>query len=165
MTSLTFAELRERLENLPKATIPAMKKGMAKAALNVKAQAKMNCTPGKSPYAKAPYSDDNDPRREPIHMRDAMYHRVIATDKSVRGIIGNPKRYAAWVHEGTKKMAARPFILDAIKQKESETRAILSEALETALLQGCEGDLFAGGLAAFRDLNPTELGDSEEDMS
>jgi hypothetical protein len=72
-------------------------------------------------------------------MRDVMYSKVEVSGNQIRGTIGNPKSYAAAVHEGTTRasslggrtdvMYARPFIMDAIKEKTDETGAILSEAL------------------------------------
>ena len=55
----------------------------------------------------------------------------------MHGIVGTPKDYALFVHEGTTKMQARPFILDAIKAKDKDTRAILSKALEDAIKREC----------------------------
>ena len=49
------------------------------------------------------------------------------------GVVGNPKRYALMVHEGTTRMQARPFITDAIEEKKSETVAILSSGVEEVL--------------------------------
>ena len=126
---LTQEQLLQKLSNLKESTVPSVAKGMKKAALNVEAKAKENCTPGKSPYYRAPYSDDNDPKRIPPHMRDVMFSEVQVSGNQVRGTVGNPKSYAAAVHEGTDRMQARPFILDAIKEKDNETRALLSEAL------------------------------------
>jgi HK97 gp10 family phage protein len=145
-TILTTEELIQRLRNLPRASVPAVRSGMRTACLNVVGEAKRNCTPGQTPYAKAPYSDDNDPRREPPHMRDVMGYRVTVSGTTVRGIVGNKKSYAHWVHDGTKKMPARSFITDAIKAKQGETRAILSNALEIGILQAWRGELFTGGL-------------------
>jgi HK97 gp10 family phage protein len=143
---LTEAELLQKLRNLPKASVPAVKKGMRDACLNVLGQAKRNCTPGQTPYAKAPYSDDSDPHREPPHMRDVMGFRVQVEGTKIRGIVGNKKKYAHYVHDGTKRMPARPFITDAIKEKMPETRAILSNALEIGIMQAWKGDIFGGGL-------------------
>jgi len=76
MVILTSEQLQAKLQNIKEDSIPAITKAMNLAALNVEGKAKENCTPGKSPYWKAPYSDDNDPRREPPHMRDVMYSEV-----------------------------------------------------------------------------------------
>jgi hypothetical protein len=158
---LTFAEMREALKNCQNSVLTSARDGMRVATTNVKAQAKRNCTPGKSPYDSmwfptkevkatrygmpytgAPYSYDQDKSRDPVHMRDAMYSRVLVQAKNVMGIVGNPKDYADDVHDGNHGMWPRPFIMDAIKEKETETRAILSDYIERGLLQACEGNLF-----------------------
>lgn len=157
--TLTFDELREKLKGVQASVIPGVMRGMKKAALNVEKKAKQNCTPGKSPYWKAPYSDDKDPEREVPHMRDVMYAKVSTDGREVRAIVGNPKHYALFVHEGTAKMASRPFILDAIKEKEEETRKIISDALEVALLQCCEGDVFSSGRFDYAAQYVEDVGD------
>lgn len=134
---LTAQELSRKFDNLQAGTIPAMQKTMTMAVLNVEGQAKRNCTPGHSPYYKAPYSDDNDPRRDPVHMRDTIKGEVITEGTSVHGVVGTPKLYSLYVHEGTSKMEARPFILDAIMEKDQETRALLSKAIEDHVRSQC----------------------------
>ena len=135
---LTPEELSQKLSNLKAASIPAIEKAMKNAALNVQEQAKKNCTLGHSPYYKAPYSDDRDTKRDGEHMRDVMYSKVETTGTRINGIVGNPKPYSLWVHDGTSRMTARPFILDAIKEKDLDTRAILSKAIEQTLQAECE---------------------------
>jgi hypothetical protein len=134
---MTPAELSQKLSQLTAKAFPYVETGLTNAAQNVEGEAKNYCTPGKSPYYRAPYSDDNDPRREPPHMRDVMYTEVEVSDTRVRAVIGNPKHYALAVHEGTSRMQARPFILDAIKEKESETLELLSQAVTKGLKAQC----------------------------
>ena len=135
--TLSPEELSRKLDNLAKGTIPAAKKAMLSACLNCEGEAKKNCTPGKSPYYKAPYSDDNDPRREPPHMRETIKSEVKEEGSSVRGIISSDKHYALAVHDGTSKMQARPFIMDAIKAKQNDTIALLSKAVEENVRSQC----------------------------
>lgn len=66
-------------------------------------------------------------------MRDVMYSEVREDGDAIVGVVGNPKRYALMVHEGTTRMQARPFITDAIEEKKSETVAILSSGVEGVL--------------------------------
>ena len=147
---LTQEELLQKLSNIKDSMMPAIKSGMQKAVLNVKGAAKKNCTPGSSPYYKAPYSDDNDPKRDPVHMRDVMSGGVKTSGNSIIGVVGNKKSYAFWVHEGTTRMQARPFIMDAIKAKDEETQKLLSEAVEIAIVQQCETIWLSPG--SFSDL-------------
>ena len=137
MTLLTADHLVQKLNNLNVSTIPALEHAMTLAALNVEGEAKKYCTPGQSPYYRAPYSDDNNPRRDPVHMRDTIYNKIQTESNSVHGLVGTPKDYALFVHEGTSKMQARPFILDSIVAKDKETRAILSQAIIEALKREC----------------------------
>ena len=139
MALITEQELIQKLENLKTEAVPAIKKGMQRAVLNVKGGAKKNCTPGKSPYYRAPYSDDNNPKRVPPHMRDVMYGKVEVSGNQVRGVVGNPKSYAAAVHEGSPHMQARPFILDSVKAKNEDTLELLAAAMGDMISYQCEG--------------------------
>jgi hypothetical protein len=134
---LTPEEMSLKISQLTREAWPIIEKGLTNAALNVEGEAKRNCTPGKSPYYKAPYTDDNDPRREPPHMRDVMGTEVTVTADEIKAVISNPKHYALAVHEGTSRMQARPFILDAIKAKEKETLTHLSDAIYQGLKNQC----------------------------
>jgi hypothetical protein len=121
-------ELREMLERISAKSIPAAQWGMGNAVLHIEGVAKKYCTPGQTPYYKAPYTDDNDPHREPPHMRDVMYSRVRVSGNKVQGTVGNPKHYSPWVHDGSSYMEARPFILDAIIASREDTFLYLQEA-------------------------------------
>lgn len=135
---LTPEQMAAKLAALHIDEIPALVPAMEKACLLAEGKAKENCTPGKSPYYKAPYSDDNDPRRKPPHMRDTIEGKVAdVTSSSVRGVVGTPKDYAIHVHEGTSRMQARPFILDAIKEEQEHILEILSEATVEVVRRQC----------------------------
>lgn len=133
MKIYTDAQLRAKLEQLPAASVKGVANGMQKAVLNVEGESRRYCTPGQTIYWRAPYSDDNDPHREPPHMRDTIKGEVIVVGTSVHGTISTPKSYARPVHDGTSRMRARPFILDAIRAKDRDTRAFLSEGLQDGL--------------------------------
>jgi len=137
MATITKEQLIQKLKNVQACTVPSVKRGMKKAVLNGEGQAKINCTPGKGPYGKAPYSDDKDVAREGPHMRDVMYGKVFEDAERIVGVIGNPKSYSGYVHEGTKRMGPRPFILDAIKEKEEETLQFLGDSLGDAISDVC----------------------------
>lgn len=138
MVTFTPQQMAAKLQALHTDEIPALVEGMKKACLLAEGKAKENCTPGKSPYYKAPYSDDNDPRRKPPHMRDTIEGKVAdVTSSSVRGVVGTPKDYAIHVHEGTSRMQARPFILDAITEEENNILEILSESTRQVVRRQC----------------------------
>ena len=138
MVTFTPQQMAAKLAALHTDEIPALVQAMEKACLLAEGKAKENCTPGKSPYYKAPYSDDNDPRRKPPHMRDTIEGKVAeVTASSVRGVVGTPKDYGIHVHEGTSRMQARPFILDAIMEKEDNILEILSDATRQVVQRQC----------------------------
>lgn len=62
-------------------------------------------------------------------MRDTIYSEADADQTRVMGFVGTPKDYALYVHEGTSKMGARPFLTDAIQAKQRVVRQILGDAL------------------------------------
>ena len=80
---LTPEQLRAKFAAIQAETRPALLAAMRDAALNVEAQARINCTPGKSPYEDyifptkmkrfpdnytgAPYTDDRDPTGASAH--------------------------------------------------------------------------------------------------
>ena len=76
-------------------------------------------------YSGAPYSLE----RKQVHLHDTIYSEVISDQTQVMGVVGTPVEYALWVHEGTSKMWARPFLTDAIQAKQRAVRQILGEAL------------------------------------
>lgn len=134
----TPEQMAAKLRALHTDEIPALVQAMEKACLVAEGEAKNYCTPGKSPYYKAPYTDDNDPRRKPPHMRDTIEGKVAeVTASAVVGRLGTPKDYAIYVHEGTSRMQARPFLLDAIKAKEDDIIEILSEATREVVRRQC----------------------------
>jgi hypothetical protein len=122
---MTPAQLKARLEKVAIRMIPAAAAGMKLAAANVEGRAKVNCTPGESPYPKAPYDQG--------FLRKAMAHEVKVAGRSVYGHIGNGMDYSTAVHEGTSRMGGRPFILDAIVSERETTQRILADALGDAL--------------------------------
>jgi len=126
---ITIEELRKRLRNVQKETIPRVEEAMQTAMNPIVAGAKRDCTPGQSRYYRAPYSDDDDPGRQPPHMRDTIEGHVITEKNVVSGIVGTWKDYAIYVHEGTQKMPPRPFLLDNIIDNRDNTLEVLSEAL------------------------------------
>lgn len=118
---MTPEQLKARLDKLSIKIVPAVADGMKLAAANVEGRAKVNCTPGESPYPKAPYDKG--------FLRRAMAHDVQVAGRSVYGLIGNGMDYSVAVHEGTSRMGGRPFILDAIVSERETTTAILAAAL------------------------------------
>jgi len=47
-------------------------------------------------------------------LRTGIHWRIEKTPGNVKGIIEDPVKYAPYVHEGTRRMKARPFVRNAI---------------------------------------------------
>lgn len=122
---MNVEELQRKLQNVSKDMLPAIEKAMTTAAMNIEGKAKENCTPGQTPYDRAPFITGT--------MRRSISSKVEIKNSEVHGIVGAGVEYAVDVHEGTSRMEARPYILDAILEKESETADILSDAVENAI--------------------------------
>jgi len=125
MRILTAEELQAKLKSISKDMLPAIKKGMTDAVQNVEGKAKENCTPGTSPYYRAP--------RITGTLVRSINSKLEVKGSEVRGIVGADTDYAQKVHDGTSKMPPRPYILDAIKEEEDTTVEILSSAIESKL--------------------------------
>ena len=125
MARMTPAQLKARLDKAAKRIIPSVEKGMDLAALNIEAKAKLNCSPGSSPYGKAPFDTGL--------LRAEIYHQVEVHGNAVQGFVCSPTEYAEAVHEGTSRRAGRPFILDAIVSERDATQKILAAHLSEGL--------------------------------
>ena len=125
MARMTPEQLKARLDKAAKRIIPSVEKGMDLAALNIKARAKLNCSPGSSPYYRAPFQTGL--------LRAEIYHQTEVHGKQVQGFVISPTEYAEAVHEGSSKMQGRPFILDAIVSERDATQKILAAHLSEGL--------------------------------
>lgn len=133
MRTMTPEQMAAKLKDLSYAMIPAMKKGMGNACRNIEGRAKKNCTPGESPYPRAPHVTGT--------LSRSMGSHVEVDGNKITGIVSaggedskeGPVEYAINVHEGTSRMAPRPFILDAIIEEEEKTLEFLGDATEEAL--------------------------------
>lgn len=108
---LTVAELQAELKKIAKKMPEVIISGMNKALLNVEGQAKADC-----------------PVRTGT-LRRSIISKVVTEGENIKGVVGSNVTYALFVHDGTSKMPPRPFILNAIRQKEGDTRRYLSEAI------------------------------------
>ena len=125
MARMTPAQLQARLAKAAERIIPSVEKGMDLAALNVEARAKLNCSPGSSPYYRAPFQTGL--------LRAEIYHQTEVHGKQVQGFVISPTEYAKAVHEGTSRRAGRPFLLDAIVSERDATQKILAAHLSEGL--------------------------------
>lgn len=133
MMTMTPEQMAAKLNDLSYAMIPAMKKGMGNACRNIEGRAKKNCTPNESPYPRAPHVTGT--------LSRSMGSHVEVDGNKITGIVSaggedskeGPVEYAINVHEGTSRMAPRPFILDAIIEEEERTLDFLGDAMEEAV--------------------------------
>lgn len=126
----TVEQMAAKLLMVKAETIPAIELALNRACLNIEGLAKENCTPGKSPYYKAPFDTGT--------LRANNRSLVEVSEEYVQGTVYNAIEYAIHVHEGTSRMKARPFILDAVKAKEPETLAILENFLVMGIIKHCD---------------------------
>ena len=125
MARMTPEQLKARLAKAAKRVIEDTHTGMQKAALNIEARAKLNCTPGSSPYPDAPFDKGL--------LRAEIYHAVEIHGNAVQGFIISPTEYAEPVHEGSSRKYARPFLLDAIVSERDATQKFLAEDIAAGL--------------------------------
>ena len=112
-------QLKQRLRKLERDVFNSIVEGMEAAALNVEATAKSYCQPGQSPYYRAPHITGT--------LQRSISSKTDVVNKAVHGIVGAGVSYALAVHDGTSRMSARPFILDAIVANEKDTMGIIEE--------------------------------------
>ena len=133
MITMTPEQMAAKLKDISYAMVPAIKAGMKDACRNIEGRAKKNCTPGESPYPRAPHVTGT--------LSRSMGSHVEVDGNKITGIVSaggedskeGPVEYAINVHEGTSRMAPRPFIFDAIKEEEGATLEFLGEPIEEAL--------------------------------
>jgi len=123
--TMSIEELQTKLRNISLTMVPAIEKGMTDAVQNIEGKAKENCTPGSSPYYKAPFITGT--------LRRSISSKVEQRGIEVKGIVGAGVDYAIDVHDGSSRMPPRPFILDAITEKETETIEFLSDTVKDGI--------------------------------
>lgn len=97
--------------------------GLTKALLIIEAEAVRLVTSG---YF-APAVDTG-------RMRRAITHTITRFDTNVaEGVVGLNVFYAIYVHEGTIFMEGRPFLIDALKNKQAIVQVILVDTFKSGL--------------------------------
>ena len=172
-TYQTPEELKEKIRALGPVGHATIKAGMRNGTANVCRRAKLNCTPGESPYdgmvfptklleytktgkvkARQLKFSPNQINRSGApfdkgDLRKSINFRVIDDVTGIKGIVGTKMEYALFVHDGTSKMQARPFIYDAVVKEHDATLEYIALGVDAALQQCADGNLW---------FNPTQLG-------
>lgn len=137
---------------------PQVRKEMKDSCIVIVATAKDYCTPGMSPYdsmvfpTKGRYGkgkglgrmglgtvwgEGNIKSGAPFQIGDLRRHNdyVVSEDDDahVEGVVLNNAGHAVYVHEGTSKMQARPFLLDAVKAKQDNTDTNIWKGVNAAV--------------------------------
>jgi HK97 gp10 family phage protein len=108
--------------------LEASKKGLRRAAVEIENEAEDYCTPGTTPYWHAPFDTGRlrasiDGDQVPTDTEEGCH-----TSVEVKGT-----DYDVFVHEGTWKMPARPFLLDAMNAKREDTLKTVAGAIREVL--------------------------------
>ena len=126
MTTVTIPELKQRLYELNKEIVPRMKETFdSRICPRVEAKAKENCTPGMSPYWKAPFDTGL--------LRASITTDAYVSENLVIATLSNPLDYASFVHDGTSRMPPRPFLLDAVIDSRDQTWQDIADTLGVIL--------------------------------
>ena len=117
--SLSFEQMREALRNITPRAKQKIKQAMTKSALLIERDAKIN----------APFDTGT--------MRNRITHKAVEEHGLVLTVnIGSQVHYSKYVEYGTSKMAARPFIGDAITANTPRIKTIIGTAIIEALRGG-----------------------------
>jgi len=130
---MKFSEFAAHLKKINKRKHAILLDGLQTVADVVVDTAQDYCTPGKSPYdpmifPSKPPGTTGAPYRTGL-MRDTIQGNVADTGRGkASAVIWSDAEYSSYVHDGTSKMQARPFITDAVKANESRIEEIMIDA-------------------------------------
>lgn len=143
---LTFDEAIRLLDKVPEKVRIEVKQAMETNVLLAEGQAKVNCgytsadgpapasIPG-SAYEPCPSYPGGPPHESGALSRaNHGYTREFNDGAEIKGFVGNSlQEYNLYVHEGTSRMPARPFIADAIRQQRPNFVRNISAGVATGL--------------------------------
>lgn len=146
--TLTFDQATKLLQNVKTEIFPEVLAAMNTVAVLVEGQAKVNCgytvgedgpepanLPG-TPYQPCPYSK---PPHETGTLSRGNHGWVSTFGNTIMANVGNNvQEYNIFVHEGTFRMPARPFLLDAVLMQRDNCRKILSAGVAKGLQRAKE---------------------------
>lgn len=153
-------ETRARLQNLNSTIIKNVKTAIHKRSLpRAVRKAKQFCTPGESPYEDMVFMTkiaEAERRGVPYtgapiaygggDLRRSITSKMVSDSHSVTGVVGTNSDYAEYVHNGTTKMFARPFLQDAVIECMPDTINDVNDAIQSAIqeagLQAADGNIW-----------------------
>ncbi len=104
------------LDNVKKALDKAQNEALTKIGMLVQAESQVN----------APVDSGR--------LKQSITNQVNESDKSVE--VGTNVEYAVWVHEGTSKQEAQPFIKDAVMNNINKIKDIAGQEISTNMKWG-----------------------------
>jgi hypothetical protein len=140
------------LQNFKDEVPKNVQKAIKDSEIAVVARAKMNCTPGMSPYdamrfgkhmgrtgnsitaggISHPLKDSGAPFETGLLRRSNFYSDPTMEGDTIVAKVYNNCDYAVYVHEGTSKMAPRPFLMDAVLSEQEATEQRIVDAVNEA---------------------------------
>lgn len=111
VTIKNLPEIRRAFSQSPKLTVKYVNRAIEKSLLSIERDSKIN-TPVRTGYLRAS-------------------HRTLFGN--LRGELEPKAAYAIYVHEGTRYMRARPFLLNAVNSNESLVEREFKQAVQTVL--------------------------------
>lgn len=116
---MSSQSVKSNLRRIKTATPQAMRSKVATACIGIVAKAKANCTPETTPYFRAPLKTGN------LRRNNEYVAELNPTSKRCVGVVYNNTEYALFVHDGTSRMQARPFLWDAVVACMPETEELV----------------------------------------
>jgi len=104
-------QIRNAFSRAPELTIKALDRAIQKSAFTIEDTSKRN-TPVRTGYLRASHT---------------------TTFAPLQGVISPTADYAIYVHEGTRFMAARPFLADAVQSDEDQVQQYFTEEIQNVL--------------------------------
>lgn len=107
-------DVQDMLNNYANSVTEKLSKGIAEGCKIVEGEAKVNC----------PVSTE---KTRPGGQHGELRRSITSQVDGTKGEVGTNKEYAAYVEFGTYKMAAQPYLVRALKGKQSEVIAAIKE--------------------------------------
>lgn len=104
-------EIKDAFNKAPKRMTKALNKAIQQSIFTIERQSKIN-TPVRTGFLRAS-------------------HRSLFSN--LRGEVGPTASYAMFVHEGTRYMRSRPFLLEAVQSTDSQIQGFFEAAVQDTL--------------------------------